>query len=79
MSITQEELARRLKEAREKARFTQEQVASALGLVRPVIAQIEAGKRKVSSLELAALARLYGRPIHSFLKRPLRLRGSLTF
>lgn len=66
MTITQEELARRLKEARERAGFTQEQVASAVGLVRPVIAQIEAGKRKVSSLELAALARLYGRPIHSF-------------
>ncbi|MBP6059803.1 MAG: ImmA/IrrE family metallo-endopeptidase [Candidatus Saccharicenans sp.] len=75
MSITQEELARRLKEAREKARFTQEQVASALGLVRPVIAQIEAGKRKVSSLELAALARLYGRPIHSFFEEAFEAEG----
>ncbi len=75
MTITQEELARRLKEAREKARFTQEQVASALGLVRPVIAQIEAGKRKVSSLELAALARLYGRPIHSFFEEAFEAEG----
>ncbi|HOP60580.1 MAG TPA: ImmA/IrrE family metallo-endopeptidase [Candidatus Saccharicenans sp.] len=75
MTITQEELARRLKEAREKARFTQDQVASALGLVRPVIAQIEAGKRKVSSLELAALARLYGRPIHSFFEEAFEAEG----
>jgi len=75
MTITQEELARRLKEAREKARFTQEQVASALGLVRPVIAQIEAGKRKVSSLELAALAHLYGRPIHSFFEEAFEAEG----
>jgi len=75
MEITQEELARRLREAREKAGFTQEQVAKALGLVRPVIAQIESGKRKVSSLELAALARLYGRPISSFFEEVLEADG----
>lgn len=66
MAITQEELARRLREAREKAGFTQEQVAKELGLLRPIIAQIEAGKRKVSSLELVSLARLYGRSLSSF-------------
>ncbi|MGC8892968.1 MAG: helix-turn-helix domain-containing protein [Candidatus Saccharicenans sp.] len=66
MTITQEELARRLREARERAGFTQAQVAAALNLERPIIAQIEAGRRKVSSLELAALARLYGRSLQSF-------------
>ncbi|MFZ2055018.1 MAG: XRE family transcriptional regulator [Candidatus Aminicenantales bacterium] len=66
MTIAQEELAKRLREARERAGFTQEDVAKALGLVRPAIAQIEAGKRKVSSIELAALSRLYGRPLQSF-------------
>jgi Zn-dependent peptidase ImmA (M78 family)/DNA-binding XRE family transcriptional regulator len=75
MTITQEELARRLREAREKSGFTQEQVAKALGLVRPVIAQIEAGKRKVSSLELAALARLYGRPLSSFFEEAFEADG----
>lgn len=66
MTVTQEELARRLREAREAAGFSQEQVAKALHLTRPTIAQIEAGKRKVSSIELAALARLFGRPLQSF-------------
>jgi len=75
MTITQEELARRLREAREKAGFTQEQVARALGLVRPVIVQIEAGKRKVSSLELVSLARLYGRSLHSFFEEVLESDG----
>ena len=66
MTITQEELAKRLREARERAGFTQEDAAKALGLVRPAISQIEAGKRKVSSIELIALSRLYGRSPQSF-------------
>lgn len=75
MPITQEELARRLREARERAGFTQGQVAAALNLERPIIAQIEAGKRKVSSLELAALARFYGRPLQSFFEETLEPDG----
>lgn len=75
MTVTQEELARRLREAREAAGFSQEQVAKALHLVRPTIAQIEAGKRKVSSIELAALARLYGRPLQSFFEEPFEEDG----
>jgi Zn-dependent peptidase ImmA (M78 family)/transcriptional regulator with XRE-family HTH domain len=75
MTITQEELAKRLREARENAGFTQEDAAKALGLVRPAIAQIEAGKRKVSSLELMALSRLYGRPLHSFFEESFERDG----
>ncbi len=66
MAITQKELAKRLREARERAGFTQEDAAKALGLVRPAISQIESGRRKVSSIELIALSRLYGRSPQSF-------------
>ncbi|MEW5817698.1 MAG: XRE family transcriptional regulator [Spirochaetota bacterium] len=75
MTITQEELAKRLREAREKTGFTQEDAAKVLGLVRPAIAQVEAGKRKVSSIELMALSRLYGRPPQSFFEESFERDG----
>lgn len=66
MNIDQLTLASRLKDARNNASFTQEQVASALGLPRTAIVQLESGNRTVSTLELAKLSELYGRPIGSF-------------
>lgn len=66
MNIDPAELASRLKNARLAAEFTQEQVANAVDLPRSAIAQLEAGNRSVSTLELANLATLYGRPIASF-------------
>lgn len=68
MPITQEELGRRLRAARDACRLTQEQVAAALELPRPAIAQIEAGKRSVSSLELDRLAHLFGRDMRELLQ-----------
>lgn len=64
--ITQIELARRLRLARASAGLSQEAVATELGLPRPTVSQIEAGKRGVSSLELMKLAKLYGRSLASF-------------
>lgn len=63
MAITQTDLGQRLRAARDACRLTQEDVAQHLGLSRPAIVQIEAGNRSVSSLELAKLARLFGRDI----------------
>lgn len=67
MALTQEELGRRLRAAREALGMTQEQIALHLQLSRPTIAQIEAGNRAVSSLELDRLAALFGRDIREFL------------
>jgi Zn-dependent peptidase ImmA (M78 family)/transcriptional regulator with XRE-family HTH domain len=67
MELTPADLARRLREARESAGLRQEDVAPHLGLSRPSIAQIELGNRAVSGLELAQLARLYGRDVRDFL------------
>lgn len=64
--ITKRELGHRLRLARLDTGLTQEDVAQQLGLPRPAISQLEAGKRSVDSLELAKLARLYGRPLLSF-------------
>lgn len=65
--LTHEELARRLREARQACGLTQEAVAGELGVSRPTVAQVEAGERKVTGLELARLAQLYGRPITDFI------------
>lgn len=53
------QLARRLRLAREQAGLSQEAVARKLGLKRPAISEIEAGRRKVSATELVSLSDLY--------------------
>jgi Zn-dependent peptidase ImmA (M78 family)/DNA-binding XRE family transcriptional regulator len=67
MPITEQELAVRLRQARDAAGLTQEDAARKLDLSRSAIAQIELGKRSVSSLELDRLARLYGRSLDELL------------
>lgn len=59
-------LAERLREAREAAGLSQEDVAQKLSLPRPAISQIENGHRRVEALELARLAKLYGRSLSFF-------------
>jgi transcriptional regulator with XRE-family HTH domain len=61
------ELGERLREAREYVGLSQEQVANALGIPRPSVSGMETGKRKVSTIELQELARLYKRPYSYFL------------
>ena len=63
----QELLGRRLREAREYLGLSQEFVAERLNVPRASISAMETGKRKVSSLELKQLARLYKQSIHFFL------------
>ncbi|BDU74174.1 helix-turn-helix domain-containing protein [Mesoterricola silvestris] len=67
MAITQQELSRRIRAAREASQMTQEEAATQLGVSRPSYVQIEAGNRSVTSLELDRLAYLFGREIRDFL------------
>jgi Zn-dependent peptidase ImmA (M78 family)/transcriptional regulator with XRE-family HTH domain len=67
MAITQQELGRRIRAAREACRMTQEEAAEHLGLSRSPYVQIENGNRSVSSLELDRLAYLFGRDIRAFM------------
>jgi len=53
-------VAARLREARRLAGLSQAQVAKLMGLHRPTVTEIEAGRRRVASEELAALSDLYG-------------------
>ncbi len=66
MTVTQQELGRRIRAAREANRMTQDEVASRLGVSRSAVVQMEAGNRSVSSLELDRLAYLFGRDIREF-------------
>lgn len=67
MPITEQQLAARLREAREAAGLTQEDVGRRVGLSRSSVAQLELGNRAVTSLELDGLARLYGRSLDELL------------
>jgi len=70
--VSQQELGRRLRVAREACRMTQEAVARRLGVSRSTVAQMELGNRAVTSLELDRLASLYGREFGEFLAEQFR-------
>ena len=61
MTLTKELLGQRLRQARENVRMTQEMAALELGLERTILQKMESGVRKVTSTELASLAKLYRR------------------
>lgn len=58
-----EELAQRLREAREFVNLSQAFVAEQTGIPRSAISDIERGTRRVESLELKRLAALYRMPV----------------
>ncbi|MBF3409314.1 helix-turn-helix transcriptional regulator [Burkholderia pseudomallei] len=60
-------LAQRLREAREYVGLSQEDVATALGISRPAVTNIEAGTRKVEAVELDKLSQLYGQTVQYLL------------
>lgn len=57
---TRDVIAGRLREAREQAGLTQGQAAKVVGIHRPSISEIEAGRRRVAAEELVRLADVYG-------------------
>lgn len=58
--MSKEQIASRVRSARELAGLSQGQAAKKLGMHRPTITEIEAGRRNIKSQELSALAKLYG-------------------
>ena len=60
MESRRQAIAARLRAAREQAGLSQGQAAKVVGLHRPAITEIEAGRRGVNAEELAALAEAYG-------------------
>jgi transcriptional regulator with XRE-family HTH domain len=60
LETRQAQIAERIRTARENAGLSQGQAAKQLGLARPSITEAEQGRRKVSAVELAEMAKLYG-------------------
>lgn len=56
---TKDLLAGRVRLAREMAGLTQAQAAKLLGLHRPSVSEMEAGRRKISAHELSRLGEIY--------------------
>ena len=57
---------RRLKQARESAGLTQEEVARRLSRPQSFVSKCESGERRVDFVELRYFARLYKKPISYF-------------
>lgn len=57
--INQKQLGEKIKQLRESRELSQESLASKVNLPRPAISQIESGQRKVDSLELKKIAKLF--------------------
>jgi transcriptional regulator with XRE-family HTH domain len=53
-------LPERLRELREQAGLTQEEVAARLGMKRPSYVMLEGGTRKLSAQEMVVVAKIYG-------------------
>jgi transcriptional regulator with XRE-family HTH domain len=60
----------RLRQARRDAGLTQAEVGRRLGLRQNHVSRVETGERRIDPTELAAFARLYGKPLDYFLDLP---------
>ena len=60
-------LAERLRTTREYLDLSQQEAADRSGLSRAALSAIETGRRKIESIELAALARTYKCPVGFFI------------
>ncbi|MFJ4436936.1 helix-turn-helix domain-containing protein [Streptomyces sp. NPDC088923] len=64
------DIGARVAEARSERGLTQEQLASALAMERSALAKIETGNRRISAVELVALARELGHRVEWFVEEP---------
>ena len=60
---------KRLLAARVKVGLTQGEAARHLGVPQSRLSRMESGERRIDVIELAELARLYGKPVSYFLPR----------
>jgi transcriptional regulator with XRE-family HTH domain len=66
MKDTKTSLGAKLKQARLEAELKQEQAARYLRVTPSAISTMESGQRKVDSMELFYLSKLYGKPMEWF-------------
>lgn len=71
-SLEWRSLGERLREAREYLSLSQQDVAASTGIPRSAMSDIERGQRKVDSLELRKLAKVYRVPVSNLLNDDAR-------
>lgn len=62
------QLAEKLRATREFLGLSQQEAAQAAGLTRLALSSIETGRRRIESVELQAIARVYRQPVSFFLE-----------
>ena len=67
MKISREQIARRIRQAREGTGHSQAELAMAMGISRPSVSQIETGTREVTTVELVMISQFLGIPVHNLL------------
>jgi transcriptional regulator with XRE-family HTH domain len=65
--LAQAQLGKKVKAARTERGLSQAELAARLEMSRVAVAEVEAGRRKVSSFELAALSRALQQPTDYFI------------
>lgn len=65
--LTQQELGARIAQFRQSLGMSQGELGKVIGVDRSAMSRIEAGQRKVDSIELLAIADALGKPVDSFL------------
>ena len=65
--VTQKQIGKKIADYRKKKGFSQEDLATLIGISRPVMVQIEAGKRGLEVLELLKISEVLEFSIDSFL------------
>lgn len=68
-SLTEPDLADRIRQERAYVGLSQADVAAALGISRAAVSAVETGKRRVSGIELGRLAELFGTSVDRLLGR----------
>lgn len=63
-----ERIGRRLQQAREEAKLTQQEAASRIGISQSAISRFEMGDRGLDLAELKTLLRAYGKTLSDFLR-----------
>lgn len=63
-------MLQRLRQARQRARLTQAEVARALGTTQGIVSKCETGERRLDPVELAMFAALYGVTIEQLVPPP---------
>lgn len=72
VNVIRKNIACRLRAARMKIGLSQLHVAQHLGLQRPSVSEIEAGRRAVTAEELVCLAEIYGVSLPWIVKPKMR-------